>query len=150
MARRYQVDLRVTRLLLQIGVMCAQQGKLEEAVRIIRSVKAFRPDLPHPGTSLALTLLYQGRLQEAQRELEGVLATFPAHQLAKALLGLVHREAGRGDWQRVLQEVIDDGRDEWAIGLARACLAGDSPPQVSASPVADEHAHIPHCQRLYA
>jgi hypothetical protein len=142
MARRYQVDLRITRLLLQIGLMRAQQGHFEDAQRIIRSVKAFRDDLPHPGASLALTLLYQGRLQDAQRELEAVRAAFPAHQLAKALLGMVYREAGRSDWQGVLQEVIDDGRDEWATGLARACLANEAP--VHSSP------GIPNVRRVYA
>jgi tetratricopeptide (TPR) repeat protein len=156
MAKRYAVDLKITRLLLQIGLMRARQGEFEDALCILRSVKAFRADLPHPASALALTHLYQGRLDDAERELDAVLSLFPAHQFAKALLGVVYREAGRSDWRNVLQEVIDDGRDEWAIGLARASLATDasspaatpatSAPRASESP----REHIPHAQRLYA
>jgi predicted Zn-dependent protease len=139
MATRYRVDLKITRLLLQIGLIRARQGGYDEAQRIIRAVKAFRADLPHPGVTLGLTLLYQGRMQEAQQELIDVLAAFPSHQLARALLGLVYRESGRGDWQSTLREVIEDGRDEWAVGLARACLKNAGAAQTS---------DIPHAQRL--
>ena len=141
MAKRYRVDLKITRLLLQIGLIRARAGGYDEALRIIRAVKAFRADLPHPGVALGLTLLYQGRMQDAQQELTAVLAAFPSHQLARALLGLVYRESGRGDWQSTLREVIEDGRDEWAVGLARACLKN-----AAAAATSD----IPHAQRLYA
>jgi len=139
MARKFRVDLRITRLLLQIGLMRARQGEFEDALRIIRSVKAFRDDVPHPGASLGLTYLYQGRLKLAQQELLAVLETFPGHQLARALLGLVYREAGRDDWQQPLQEVIEDASDEWAVGLARSCLGSN----------VVEAGKAPHTQRVY-
>ena len=125
MARRLGVDLRITRLLLQIGMMCARIGRYVDAETIIRGVKAFRSDLPHPGTTLATAYLFQGRLDEAAQELEAVLAVYPNHQLGKAFLGLVHRQLGRHGWQRWLQEVIADGRDETAMECARLCLESD-------------------------
>jgi len=122
MAKRLGVDLRVTRQLLLIGVMCAKLRRFEDAERIILGVKAFRDDVPHPATALATALMFQGRLREAAAELEAVLSAYPQHQLGKALLGLVYREFGRSGWQSLLQEVIDDGRDLWAIQLARDSL----------------------------
>jgi len=122
MAKRYGVDLHITRELLQIGVMCAHQQRFEDAETIIRGVKAFRGDLPHPGTALATMFLFAGRLAEAAEELESVLAEFPHHQLGKALLGLVYRETRSGGWQRLLEEVMADGQDEAAVELARFCL----------------------------
>jgi len=140
MARKYRVDLRITRLLLQIGLMRARQGHFDDALRIIRSVKDFRDDVPHPASALGLTYLYQGKLKDAQQELLAVLGAFPAHQIARALLGLVYREAGRTDWQRPLQEVIEDGSDEWAVGLARTWLGSEAP----------EREQVPPGQRVYA
>lgn len=128
MAKRLGVDLRVTRQLLLIGVTCAKMQRFDDAERIIRAVKAFRNDVPHPGTALATAFMFQGRLQEAATELEAVLSAYPDHQLGKALLGLVYREVGRGGWQSLLQEVIEDGRDSWAIKLAHQSLGFDYKP----------------------
>ncbi len=122
MAKRLGVDVRVTRALLEIGTMCAEQKRFDDAEAIIRATKAHRDDLPHPGTTLAMAYLYQDRLDEAEAELETVLAAFPNHQLGKALLGWTRRQAGQQGWQQPLEEVIDDGRDEWAIRLARTVL----------------------------
>lgn len=134
MARRLGIDLRITRLLLQIGVMCARLERYEEAERIIRAVRAFRDDLPHPGTALATSFLFQGRLEEAAQELESVLLVYPNHQLGKAFLGLVYRQTGRDGWQQLLQSVLDDGCDEAAVELARHCmdLDGDAPAAAAA------------------
>lgn len=149
MARRLGIDLRITRLLLQIGVMCARLEQYEEAERIIRAVRAFRDDLPHPGTALATSFLFQGRLEEAAQELESVLSVYPNHQLGKAFLGLVYRQTGRDGWQQLLQSVLDDGCDEAAVELARHCMNLDG----EAAAVAAAPAHEPRpfvAAHLYA
>jgi Flp pilus assembly protein TadD len=151
MAKRCGVELKITRLLLQIGVMCARLNQFADAEQIIRAVQAFRDDLPHPRTALAMAFLCQGRLHEAAQELEAGLAAFPQHQLGKAFLGLVYREAGRPEWRCLLQEVLEDGRDEWAIELAQHTLGGAVASATSAARAdAEERAAIPHAQRLYA
>jgi len=126
MAQRYAVDIKITRLLLQIGLMCARLKQFEDARLIIGSVKTFRDDLPHPGSVMALCLLHQGRFEQAREQLENILAAWPDHQIARALLGLAYRQTGNADWSKVLQQVIDDGRDQWATWLAQHSLDSEA------------------------
>ncbi len=125
MAKRLDVDLKVTRLLLEIGVMAIWINRVDEGEAIIRQVKAFRADVPQPGTALAAGLIYQKRTQDAIDELEDVLKSFPNHQLGKSLLAVAYADAGRRGWQELCKQVIEDGRDEWAIELARETLGYD-------------------------
>jgi predicted Zn-dependent protease len=125
MAQRLDVDLKVTRLLLEIGVMAIWIQRVDEGEAIIRHIKAFRADVPQPSAALAAGLIYQNRTQDAIAELEGSLARFPNHQLGKSLLAVAYADAGRRDWQALCKQVIDDGRDEWAIELARETLGYD-------------------------
>jgi tetratricopeptide (TPR) repeat protein len=149
MTIRYGADLKITRLLLQIGLMCGQLDRFEEAAQIISSVRDFRDDIPHPGSVLALIYVRQNRMEEAEEELDAVLAAYPDHQLAKALLGLVYREADRAEWRDVLQEVIEDGREEWSIRLARSLLGADAPAYTTPRG-GDGEEYAARIQRLYA
>lgn len=127
MAKRRRVDIRISRLVLQVGLMCARLRRFNDAERIIRAIKAFRDEVPLPGTVLAMSFYCEGRVQDALRELDIVLAAYPNHQLGKAFLGLIHKKTGRTDGERLLREVIEDGRDEWAIKFAQGCLeSGES------------------------
>jgi tetratricopeptide (TPR) repeat protein len=149
MATRHGIDLKVTLLLLQVGLMCSELSRPEEAIQIIRSVRDFRDDIPHPRSALAFVYLRQSRLQEAQSELDQVLAAYPDHQLGKALLGLVYREAGRADWRDPLLEVIEDGREEWPMRLARSALGAQAPADVTPRE-SGVQSNTVHVQRLYA
>jgi hypothetical protein len=122
MSKRSSSQLKLARQLLQIGVMSARLGHYDQAEKIIRAVQAFHTDLPHPGSALATVYLFQRRFDEASRELEALLATFPHHQLGRALLGLMHRELGRPGWRALCEQVLADGRDDAAMGLARFTL----------------------------
>jgi hypothetical protein len=112
-------------------------------------MKVYRDDLPHPSTYLALCYVSQGRLREAQEELAAVRAAYPEFQMSKVLLGIARRDAGESGWQCLLQEVIEDGRDEYAIKLAQDTLGLDS--STAATPHGDTTTlQIPHAQRVYA
>ncbi|HEY6924230.1 MAG TPA: tetratricopeptide repeat protein [Steroidobacteraceae bacterium] len=146
---RHGVDLKITRLLLQIGLMCGELGKFPQAERICASVRDFRADIPHPGCVLALIYVRQNRMEAAEKELDAVLAAFPDHQLARALLGLVYHEVGRADWSDVLQQVIADGREEWSVRLARGLLGTDAPTCGAPRATAGKESAA-SMQRLYA
>jgi hypothetical protein len=112
-------------------------------------MKAFRADLPHPGTFLALCYVSQGRVREALAELAVNRAAFPAYQMSKVLLGIAERDAGETGWQRHLEEVIEDGREEFAIRLAQDTLGIEGAPG-SLSVGTAPSSSIPHASRVYA
>ena len=148
MTRRFGVDLKISRQMLLIGLMCDRLRRFEEGERILRAMKAYRNDLPQPGTHLALSFISQRRLREAFQELEAVRAAYPEFQMSKVLLGIAQRDAGMSGWQRLLQEVIDDGREEFAIKLARDTLSLGS---VAVTRHGESYSgHIPHTRRVYA
>jgi hypothetical protein len=88
-------------------------------------------------------------MHEAEQELEAVLAAYPHHQFGKALLGLVYRESGRADWERLPREVIDDGRDEGSIKFARETLGLEAPPDDTSDSGGHRSNSTPHAQRVY-
>jgi hypothetical protein len=149
MARRFGVDLKISRLMLLIGLMCERLKRFEEGEQILRAMRAYRDDLPHPGTYLALCYISQGRAREALEELNAVRAAYPEFRMSKVLLGIARRDAGKSGWQRLLEEVIEDGRDEYAIKLAQDTLDLDSP-AVPTPHDGTTTSHIPHVQRVYA
>jgi hypothetical protein len=149
MARRFGVELNISRLMLLIGLMCERLQQFEDGERIFRAMKAFRADLPHPGTFLALCYVSQGRVREALAELAVNRAAFPAYQMSKVLLGIAERDAGETGWQRHLEEVIEDGREEFAIRLAQDTLGIEGAPG-SLSVGTAPSSSIPHASRVYA
>jgi hypothetical protein len=145
MAKRFGVELKISRLLLNVGLLATRLKRFRESEQILRAIQAYRADIPQPNDFLALCLISQGHLAEAERELKSSLATFPEGQMSKALLGVVYRESGRiaaGD--KLLQEVLDDGRCEFAMQLARLKLK----PQQSVP--ADRGVSTSQVHRMYA
>jgi tetratricopeptide (TPR) repeat protein len=153
MAKRFGVDLQISRLVLLIGLMCERLQRFEEGEQILRAMKAYRDDLPHPGTYLALCYISQGRLRDALEELEVVRTRYPDFQMGKVLLGIAQRDAGNPGWRELLQEVIDQGREEYAVKLAQETLGLDPGVAVeSAAPGSETSAAglVPHAHRVYA
>lgn len=122
MATKMGVDVRSIRLLLEIGVTAAYEGMAADGEGIVRGVQRFRDDVPQPGLCLIGAFFFQRRFEEAIIEAQALLKRFPNCQMAKALLGLSMFDAGYRDWEAPLKEVVNDGRDEWAIKVAMTTL----------------------------
>jgi len=145
MAKRFGVELKISRLLLNVGLLATRLKRFAESEQILRAIQAYRADIPQPNDFLALCLISQGRLADAERELKASLATFPDCQMSKSLLGVVYRESGRraaGD--KLLQAVLDDGRCEFAMQLARLKLGPQHSPPV------DRRVSASQVHRMYA
>ena len=110
------------RLLLQISLLGAEVRDFDAATEIAEAVRNAHPDLPHSRAVLAMICLSSGQKDEAVRELETALELFPNFQLGKALLGVAMKAGGRSGWQSLLEDVIEDGRDEFAVGMASEIL----------------------------
>lgn len=112
----------VYRILLQVALLGTEIGENAHASEIAETLQELRPDLPHASVVLAMNDFYAGKKDDGIRALESTLARFPDSQLSKAMLAVCLQNAGRSGWQQMLESVIDDGRDEYAIGLACAIL----------------------------
>jgi hypothetical protein len=151
MAKRFGVELKISRLLLDIGLMATRLKRFAESEQILRAIQAYRSDVPQPNDFLALCWFTQGRLAEAERELKSSLAAFPDNQMSKALLGAVYRATGRAAaGERLMKEVLDDGRCEYAMRLAKIQMQlGGVPPGPTERAPADTGVNISHAHRVY-
>jgi hypothetical protein len=122
MAHKLGVDVRAIRILLETGVLASYEGMHTDGEKIIREVQNFRGDVPQPGVCLVSAFFFQGRFDDAIAEAKAVLQKFPNCQMAKALLGTCMFSAGYRHWEVSLKEVMDDGRDEWAMDMAKTTL----------------------------
>ena len=116
------VTSEMYRLLLQIALLGAEVRDFDSATLIADGVRNTHPDLPHSRAVLGMIRLSAGQKDEAVREFETALELFPDYQLGKALLGVAMKATGRSGWQSLLEDVMEDGRDEFAVGMASEIL----------------------------
>lgn len=122
MAEKLGVDVRSSRLLLEVAVTASYEGMIADGEAMVRAVMHFRDDVPQPWSCLVGAFFFQRRFQDGISEASALLKRFPNCQMAKALLGACMFELGYRDWDKPLKEVVEDGRDEWAIKFARTAL----------------------------
>jgi Bacterial type III secretion protein (HrpB1_HrpK) len=130
----FGIDQQAFRLLMRVAMMLSEQERYDESDSILRAMIAYRPDIPHPRLCLVIGLMFRGGVDEAIGNLYQALAEFPDCQVARAILGFALREAGDQDWQAPLMEVLDDGRDEWAIRFSKDVLGYQPQAQAISEP----------------
>jgi hypothetical protein len=121
---KHGVDTLLTRVMLEAALMLSEMGRYDDAMEIIRGVREFRDDVPHPSVCLGVVYLFKGEPDMAAAQLEATLRDYPDHPLTTAMLGTALRESYSPRWRDVLQSVIDSGtKDAWALDLATTVLA---------------------------
>ena len=120
------------RVLLQIALLGIEVGEAPSAVLISQSLAELRPDLPHAEIVISMHEFSSGKREPGIQRLQEILFKFPDSQLGKAMLAVCLEIVGRPGWQNLMESVIQDGSDEYAVGLACAIL-GRSPPESSAA-----------------
>lgn len=110
------------RVLLYAAMLGTELGETTLAADIAQTLSELRPDLPHAEIVLSVNEFSAGLHDPAMCRLQEVLEKFPDSQLGRAMLGTFMKTTGRVGWQALMESVIDDGRDECAMGLACAML----------------------------
>lgn len=118
------------RLLMRVSMMLSEKTRFDESDSILRAISNYRPEIPHSRVCLVVGMLYRQKHAEAIEELDLTLKKFPNCAIAKAILGFALRDHGSPKWKAVLQEVLDDDRDVWAVNFAKELLQY-SPPDTS-------------------
>lgn len=112
------------RLLLQMALLGVELGETSLASEISADLCDLRPDLPHAYIVRAMSVSY-GQTDESVRLLQEAHEKFPDSQLCQVMLGTCMEILKRPGWKALLESVIDDGRDEYAVSLACALLCRD-------------------------
>ncbi len=131
----------VYRTLLQLALLGTELGDHESSNEITAALSDLRTDLPQARIVFAMNSFSAGKAAQGIQELQATLEEFPDSQLGKAMLAVCLKLSERSGWQAMLESVIEDGRDEYAIGLACSILGrsnhtSEAPPAqtVSATP----------------
>ena len=126
------------RALLQAAMVGTQMGETSWAIDIAEALAELRPDLAHAQIVVAMSDYCAGRKDDAIHRLGNLAQAFPDDQLSKAMLAMCMQNTGRPGWQALLESVIDDGRDEHAVGMACALLGRANEAPNASVPVIQE------------
>ncbi len=131
LAETLRQPLYLSRVLLRRGMLAQLAGRFEEAERLAREALMLGGRAGNRTTELLFTILFwtirhlQGRHEEIERSVAGLLDRADAFPAARCALALVHAELGRRDDAAVALERFAEGgfaalpRDAfWLLGMA--------------------------------
>jgi lipopolysaccharide biosynthesis regulator YciM len=136
MDQRPEIDVEITRSLVQTGLLAIWERDYAQAEAILHGLSAYRSDLVQ--VTYSYTLLYQalGQTDQAIELLRKTTCEQPGNDMAKSLLGFMLRQDARSGWRELLQQVIANESDEPAMELAKHLLQDESGPPRAPSTVA--------------
>lgn len=132
-ARRKAADPALLERIAEAGFLAAEYGLDEQAERIFQCLVQLRPGRPSPLIALAMVHARRGWIEQAIEELRQVMAQFSECDLAKAMLGMVLLHARQPGALQLFEEVIANGSDAGAVGVANCCI-GEARARETAAP----------------
>ncbi len=131
------------RNLLGAGLIAVELQQFGAAERMCKALLCLRPDLPQAHCIGFFVECVTDLGDRAMERMKKVLADFPDFQLGIALLGTYMKKTNMSGWQSMLESVIQDGRDDIAIGLACHGLDRTQPETASAKDTDSATAQMP-------
>lgn len=89
------------------GVLLAEQGRRDEAIRTFTDVTEKFPNLPEPYNNLAVLYADQGQFDKARKALETAIKTHPSYATAHENLGDIYARMASEAYDKALQ--LDTG-----------------------------------------
>lgn len=121
--RAAPVQLPIVAFVNEVGLLAMLHGREERAEEIFAAIRPCLADGAALDVSRALVHYLRKEHDRAERLLHDVLAREPQHEVAKASLGLLMRDAGRDGWRAVFEHVLAVGINPQARAVAQAALA---------------------------
>jgi Flp pilus assembly protein TadD len=85
------------------GIALSDQGKVDEAITVFRTVLAEYPELPEPRNNLAVLYAQKGEYALARDELERAIQTAPDYAVAHENLGDVYARLAAVEYERTVE-----------------------------------------------
>lgn len=115
------------------GVVLAETGKSNDAIKLFTEITNKHPDLPEPYNNLAVIYADQGQYEKARRALEMAIKTHPSYATAHENLGDVYAKMATDAYDKALQLDKNNPRTQTKLALVKELFSGVARPvQVAA------------------
>lgn len=101
------------------GVLLAEQGRREEAIKIFTEVTEKFPKLPEPYNNLAVLYADQGQFDKARTALETAIKTHPSYATAHENLGDIYARMASEAYGKALQLDTANTRAQGKLSLIK-------------------------------
>lgn len=101
------------------GVLLAEQGRRDEAIRVFTDVTEKFPNLPEPYNNLAVLYADQGQFDKARKALETAIKTHPSYATAHENLGDIYARMASEAYGKALQIDTSNARAQGKLSLIK-------------------------------
>lgn len=114
-----QANPKNAQALFMKGVLLAEQGRRDEAIRTFTDVTEKFPNLPEPYNNLAVLYADQGQFDKARKALETAIKTHPSYATAHENLGDIYARMASEAYDKALQLDTSNSRAEGKLSLIK-------------------------------
>jgi tetratricopeptide (TPR) repeat protein len=115
------------------GVLLAEQGHREEAIKVFTDVTEKFPSLPEPYNNLAVLYADQGQFDKARKALETAIKTHPSYATAHENLGDIYARMASEAYGKALQLDTANSRAQGKISLIKDLLGTGNKTTIAAN-----------------
>jgi tetratricopeptide (TPR) repeat protein len=101
------------------GVLLAEQGRRDEAIKSFTEVTERFPNLPEPYNNLAVLYADQGQFDKARKALETAIKTHPSYATAHENLGDIYARMASEAYDKALQLDTSNARAKGKLSLIK-------------------------------
>ncbi|MDP1766059.1 MAG: tetratricopeptide repeat protein [Methylotenera sp.] len=101
------------------GVLLAEQGRRDEAIKTFTDVTEKFPNLPEPYNNLAVLYADQGQFDKARKSLETAIKTHPSYATAHENLGDIYARMASEAYDKALQLDTSNTRAEGKLSMIK-------------------------------
>ncbi|PKO48032.1 MAG: hypothetical protein CVU29_00460 [Betaproteobacteria bacterium HGW-Betaproteobacteria-22] len=101
------------------GVLLAEQGRRDEAIKTFTEVTEKFPNLPEPYNNLAVLYADQGQFDKARKALETAIKTHPSYATAHENLGDIYARMASEAYDKALQLDTSNSRAQGKLSLIK-------------------------------
>ncbi|MFA7351020.1 MAG: tetratricopeptide repeat protein [Methylotenera sp.] len=115
------------------GVLLAEQGRRDDAIKTFTEVTEKFPNLPEPYNNLAVLYADQGQFDKARKALETAIKTHPSYATAHENLGDIYARMASEAYDKALQLDTSNSRAQGKLSLIKDLFGTGNKTTIAAS-----------------